>query len=64
MRYAYLTSEYPAVSHTFIQREIVELRRRGLEIDTFSIRKPNQASLLTETDRSGMFQRATHRVTR
>jgi glycosyltransferase involved in cell wall biosynthesis len=36
----YLTSEYPAVSHTFIRREVTALRRRGLEIRTFSIRRP------------------------
>lgn len=29
LRIAYLTTEYPKVSHTFIRREIVELERRG-----------------------------------
>lgn len=37
-RIAYLTSEYPAPSHTFIRREIMALRRAGLDIATFSIR--------------------------
>ena len=37
-RIAYLTSEYPAPSHTFIRREIAALRRAGLNIATFSIR--------------------------
>ncbi len=37
---AYLTSEYPAPSHTFIRREIVQLRNVGLNILSYSIRKP------------------------
>lgn len=37
-RIAYIISEYPAPSHTFIRREIAELRRRGLAIDAISIR--------------------------
>ena len=37
---AYLTSEYPAPSHTFIRREVEALRARGLSIETFSIRRP------------------------
>lgn len=39
-RIAYLASEYPAPSHTFIRREIAALRRAGLDIATFSIRSP------------------------
>jgi len=39
-RIAYLISEYPAPSHTFIRREIAALRARGLDIVPFSIRKP------------------------
>lgn len=37
---AYLTSEYPKVSHTFILREIEALRDLGLEVVTCSTRKP------------------------
>lgn len=40
MKLAYLTTEYPAVSHTFIRREILELEKRGHQILRFSIRKP------------------------
>ncbi|MEP1356253.1 MAG: glycosyltransferase family 4 protein [Tateyamaria sp.] len=36
---AYLTGEYPAISHTFILREIAALRTRGLQISTCSIRR-------------------------
>lgn len=42
---AYLTSLYPAVSHTFIQREITALRDLGFEIETCSMRKPEQSHL-------------------
>lgn len=38
-RIAYLTGEYPAVSHTFILREVEALRARGLEVLTCSIRR-------------------------
>lgn len=38
LRVAYLNSEYPSLSHTFIEREIAALRERGLDIDTFSVR--------------------------
>lgn len=35
---AYLTSEYPALSHTFIRREIAALREKGFDIQPFSVR--------------------------
>jgi glycosyltransferase involved in cell wall biosynthesis len=38
VRIGYLVSQYPAPSHTFIRREVSALRRRGLHVDTFSIR--------------------------
>jgi colanic acid/amylovoran biosynthesis glycosyltransferase len=38
IRIAYLVSQYPAVNHTFILREIVELRRLGFDIRVASIR--------------------------
>lgn len=36
---AYLTAQYPAMSHTFILREIAGLRREGMTISTFSVRQ-------------------------
>jgi colanic acid/amylovoran biosynthesis glycosyltransferase len=48
---AYLTSQYPAPSHTFIRREIDALRRRGLQIHTFSVRRPLPQEILSERDR-------------
>ncbi len=52
MRLAYLTSQYPATSHTFIRREVVALRERGMQVDTFSIRSPAPEEVLAEADRS------------
>ena len=43
-RLAILTSQYPAASHTFIRREIAELRRRGFRVDVFSIRRADDRS--------------------
>lgn len=48
MRIAYLISEYPAPSHTFIRREVVALRAKGLDIRTYSVRPPHDAVLQTE----------------
>jgi colanic acid/amylovoran biosynthesis glycosyltransferase len=39
-RIGYLTSQYPAPSHTFIRREIAALRAMGLDIVTYSIQRP------------------------
>lgn len=39
LRIAYLTGEYPAVSHTFILREIEGLREAGLTVETCSVRR-------------------------
>jgi len=39
-RLAYLISEYPGVSHTFVLREVKYLRQHGLDIQTASVRKP------------------------
>ncbi|MXO87035.1 glycosyltransferase [Altererythrobacter aurantiacus] len=38
MTIGYLTSQYPAASHTFIRREIAALRSEGIDILTFSVR--------------------------
>ncbi|MBN2656316.1 MAG: glycosyltransferase family 4 protein [Spirochaetales bacterium] len=48
---AYLASEYPGISHTFIYREIISLREKGFHIDTFSIRKPSDLERMTSDDR-------------
>jgi glycosyltransferase involved in cell wall biosynthesis len=38
MRLAYLISQYPAVNHTFILREVRQLRAIGWDINTISVR--------------------------
>lgn len=37
---AYLTGEYPKVSHTFIFREVQALRRQGLDVLACTVRRP------------------------
>lgn len=38
MRIAYLTNQYPAVSHSFIRREIIALESRGFEVQRIALR--------------------------
>lgn len=51
MRIAYLCNRYPAISLTFVMREIKALRRLGMQIDTFSVRQALADNLLSEADR-------------
>lgn len=48
---AYICSRYPAVSHTFITREVVALRKYGYDVLTVSVRRTKARELLTEYDR-------------
>ncbi|MBJ7330562.1 MAG: glycosyltransferase family 4 protein [Solirubrobacteraceae bacterium] len=48
---AYVVGDYPAPSHAFVQREILGLRARGADVHTFSIRRADATSLLTDVDR-------------
>lgn len=43
MQIAYLVSQYPTVTHTFVLREIRELRRMGFDICVASIRAADRA---------------------
>jgi colanic acid/amylovoran biosynthesis glycosyltransferase len=53
IRIAYLVSEYPAVSHTFILREIKELRARNFDLRVASINRPAHApSRMTPDERA------------
>jgi colanic acid/amylovoran biosynthesis glycosyltransferase len=52
MKIAYLCSQYPAVSHTFVLREVSALRDLGAEITTFSIRRAGSDHLLADADRA------------
>ena len=43
---AYLTGEYPKVSHTFIEREIAALRAQGVKVLTCTVRRPPAATVV------------------
>jgi colanic acid/amylovoran biosynthesis glycosyltransferase len=46
----YLCSMYPAVTHTFVLREVCALRELGADIDTFSVRRAGSDQLLASAD--------------
>lgn len=46
VKIAYLISRYPAMSHTFILAEVRALRARGVDIDTFSVRRAGPGDIL------------------
>jgi colanic acid/amylovoran biosynthesis glycosyltransferase len=48
---ACVVSRYPAVSHAFIVREVRALRARGMDVHTFTIRRPSKRELLSAGDR-------------
>jgi colanic acid/amylovoran biosynthesis glycosyltransferase len=48
VRVGYLVSKYPDVSHTFILREVMALRARGMEVSVASINGP---TALTDVER-------------
>lgn len=50
-RLAFGCSRYPAVSHAFVVREARALRARGVEVHTFSVRRPADSELLSSVDR-------------
>jgi colanic acid/amylovoran biosynthesis glycosyltransferase len=56
MRVAYLVSEYPATSHTFIRREVNALRARGIDVATFSVRRPASSTIGTARDRKSFHE--------
>jgi glycosyltransferase involved in cell wall biosynthesis len=51
MRVAYIVSRYPFVSHVFILREVLAMRRAGAEIHTFTVRREGAGALLSDEDR-------------
>jgi glycosyltransferase involved in cell wall biosynthesis len=55
LRLAYLVSQYPAINHTFILREIRALRRQGARITVLSVRPPDRpAAAMTAEEREEM----------
>ena len=51
MPIGYITDHYPAVSHVFVQREVLALRRLGVDVQTFSIRRVGPEHVLSRADR-------------
>lgn len=60
MRVAYLISRYPAVSHAFIEREVLALRAAGVEVETFTLRRAGDSDVLSDVDRAE--RDATHAI--
>lgn len=53
MRLGYLVSRYPAVSHTFILREVLALKEHGIDVSVASINRPDRTlEGLTQEERS------------
>ena len=48
----YVVGQFPAISHTFILREVEALRRLGARVETFSIWRADRKPLLSEADRA------------
>ena len=44
MKLAYLLSEYPTLGHTYLLREVRQLRKLGWDIQTISVRQPGKRS--------------------
>lgn len=51
LKIAYLASEYPGISHTFIFREIQALRQMGGQVRTASIRKPEHLDKMSPQEK-------------
>jgi colanic acid/amylovoran biosynthesis glycosyltransferase len=49
---AYVVGRYPAVSHTFVTREVHALRSAGVEVHTISIHRASDADVLSARDRA------------
>jgi colanic acid/amylovoran biosynthesis glycosyltransferase len=52
-RIAYLVSRYPAVSHTFVLREVQQLRALGLQVETASVNLPDLAPAAMPAEERG-----------
>ncbi|MHB8622281.1 MAG: glycosyltransferase [Sulfuricaulis sp.] len=49
IRIAYLNTEFPALSHTFIEREVRAVRALGVQVETFSVQRPGRHARLSDT---------------
>jgi colanic acid/amylovoran biosynthesis glycosyltransferase len=59
MRVGYVIHTYPAVSHAFIQREVLGLRQAGIEVHTLSVHRAEGEHVLSEADRAEAASTAT-----
>ena len=50
MKIAYVLGVFPSISETFILREIVALRERGIEIALFALRRPEKGTVHADAD--------------
>jgi colanic acid/amylovoran biosynthesis glycosyltransferase len=50
----YITDHYPATSHTFVQREVLAMRRQGVDVRTFSIHRVGADHVLSQADRDAV----------
>lgn len=50
MKIAYLVSEFPGISHTFILREVEELKKNNVEVVTISINSPKNLEVMDEKE--------------
>lgn len=50
-RVGYVTSRYPSVSHSFIQREVRAVREAGIDVRTFSVLRAAPEEVLSDADR-------------
>jgi colanic acid/amylovoran biosynthesis glycosyltransferase len=46
---AYLSQTFPSLTTTFVYREVMELKRRGVPVSTFSVWRPDPESVPPET---------------
>lgn len=51
MKVSYFCSEYPAISHTFISKEVDELEKNGYEISTVSVNYPKNYEKMSNSDK-------------
>src|ERR1035437_9928438 len=57
MKIAYLAGDVPAPRETFVSNEVIDLRRRGLDVEVFSWDLPSGEIVHPEVRDSGILER-------
>jgi colanic acid/amylovoran biosynthesis glycosyltransferase len=57
VKLGYLISQYPAVNHTFVLREVQTLRRSGFDVHTVSVRRSDRALEELSADEADEYRR-------